>query len=86
LAGTHQDERRKKRNTSALQKSDPAEPTALLQNYMPNRNSRKRMDTRFSKGGSHPASRIGVGREHPKVQMEHQRTSPFGMELARREE
>jgi hypothetical protein len=76
----------KKKNTSALQKSDPIEPTALLQNYRPNRSSRKRMDTRFSKGGSHPTSRIGAGREHPKVQMEHQRTSPFGMELAKTEE
>jgi hypothetical protein len=44
------------------------------------------MDTRFNKGGSHPASKIGARREHPKVQMEHQITSPFGMELARREE
>jgi hypothetical protein len=44
------------------------------------------MDTRFNKGGPHPMSRIGAGREHPKRQMEHQITAPLGMELARREE
>ncbi len=44
------------------------------------------MELRFSTGGLHPTIRIEAGREHPKIQMEHQRLAPFGMEPARREE
>ncbi|CAN5968937.1 unnamed protein product [Sphagnum jensenii] len=44
------------------------------------------MDPQFSLGGPHPTPRNGTRREGPKVQINPQRPTPAGMELARGDE
>jgi hypothetical protein len=40
------------------------------------------MDIQLSLGEPHPARGVGIGREDSKVQTQHQRKAPIGMDLA----